>query len=125
MRNLYNVRGVQRRQLVTPSGTKYRGDESCGCFVMMSASQPGDVLRIMAAAGDGWDHVSVSLVNRIPTWEEMEQVKRSFFEENETAMQLHVPPSDHVNHHPFCLHLWRPHKVEIPRPPAEMVGPKT
>ena len=53
----------------------------------------------------------------------MEHVKRAFFKDDETAMQLHVPPSDHVNHHPHCLHLWRPNDGrDIPRPPAIFVG---
>jgi hypothetical protein len=53
----------------------------------------------------------------------MEQIKRLFFHAHETAMQLHVPACDHVNHHPYCLHLWRPQDAEIPRPPAAFVGP--
>jgi hypothetical protein len=52
----------------------------------------------------------------------MEQVKRLFFRDDETAMQLHVPPSDYVNAHPYTLHLWRPLDQEIPRPPSVMVG---
>ena len=81
-------------------------------------------LLCVASNGDGWDHVSVSLSNRCPNWAEMEHVKRAFFKDDETAMQLHVPPSDHVNHHPHCLHLWRPNDGrEIPRPPAIFVGP--
>jgi hypothetical protein len=71
--------------------------------------QLGD-LRIIASWTGGWDHVSVSLPNRCPTWEEMEKVKRAFFKETEYAMQLHVPPSEHRNYHPYCLHIWRPHK---------------
>lgn len=82
----------------------------------------GVSLRIIATINDGWDHVSVSTQHRCPTWDEMEFVKREFFHPHETAMQLHVPPSDHVNIHPYCLHLWRPNDGrEIPRPPAELV----
>jgi len=55
----------------------------------------------------------------------MEQVAKMFFGDWETAMQLHVPRSDHVNCHPNCLHWWRPVHVNIPRPPAYMVGSKT
>jgi hypothetical protein len=44
-------------------------------------------------------------------------------EEDETAMQLHVPVTEHLNCHKYCLHLWRPHGVEIPRPPGWMVAP--
>ena len=81
------------------------------------------VLRVIASVGAGWDHVSVSLPRRCPNWEEMSFVKGMFFQDDETAMQLHVPLSQHINHHPYCLHLWRPHQFEIPRPPFWMVGP--
>ena len=70
------------------------------------------VLNVLASNGGGWDHVSVSHPLEIPNWEEMEVVKRMFFAENETAMQLHVPESVHINQHPNCLHLWRPQSQE-------------
>jgi hypothetical protein len=79
-------------------------------------------LHVVASAGEGWDHVSVSRANRCPNWPEMEHVKRLFFKDDETAMQLHVPPSEHISHCGTCLHLWRPHDVEIPRPPAIFVA---
>lgn len=79
-------------------------------------------LMVIASWGGGWDHVSVSRPDRCPTWEEMERVKRAFFRPEECAMQLHVPPADHINAHPFCLHLWRPHDVLIPLPPKWMVA---
>lgn len=83
---------------------------------------PPVTLTVIASAGEGWEHVSVSTPKRCPTWAEMEHVKRMFFEEHETVMQLHVPPSDHISLHHFCLHLWRPIGVEIPRPPSFMVA---
>jgi len=79
-------------------------------------------LRVIASWGEGWDHVSVSLPNRTPLYEEMEFVRSIFFLDNETAMQLSVPRTDHINNHSHCLHLWRPHHVDIPRPPSWMVG---
>lgn len=101
----------------------WAGDETCGMFHVNSPID-GAPMRIIASTGEGWDHVSVSRRNRTPNWPEMEHVKRLFFKENETAMELHVPPTDHVNCHPNCLHLWRPNDGrEIPRPPAIMVGP--
>lgn len=98
------------------------GDDDCGVFTIPSVIYMTP-LRILASAGEGWDHVSVSRRNRCPNWPEMEQVKRLFFADHETAMQLHVPVTDHIDAHPYCLHLWRPHGVEIPRPPGWMVGP--
>lgn len=99
------------------------GDETCGMFVLNGVKFKR-ALKVIASSGGGWDHVSVSLPDRCPTWEEMEAVKRLFFREDETAMQLHVPATDHISFHPYCLHLWRPHDAAIPRPPAFMVGPE-
>jgi hypothetical protein len=98
--------------------------EFCGCFLI---SGPTGVLKVIASAGGGWDHVSISVLeqNRCPTWNEMDLIYAMFFKPGETAMQLHVPDEDHVNHHPYTLHLWRPlSKLRpIPRPPSIMVGP--
>jgi hypothetical protein len=91
------------------------GEDGGSFFVRLDNTWDWD-LRVVASNGMGWDHVSVSRIDRIPTWEEMEFVKRLFFEDNEIAMQLHVPASDHINIHPYCLHLWRPQNKEIPMP---------
>lgn len=98
------------------------GTEGNHLFGMFIITVDGAKLKIIASAVDGWDHVSVSTPTRCPTWEEMEFVKRRFFKPHETAMQLHVPLSEHINNHPYCLHLWRPHHADIPRPPSIMVG---
>jgi hypothetical protein len=78
-------------------------------------------LKVIASDGGGWDHVSVSLPGRCPTWDEMEFIKRTFFRDDETAMQLHVPASEHIDIHPYCLHIWRPHDMPIPLPPSVFV----
>jgi hypothetical protein len=78
-------------------------------------------MNVVASWGLGWDHVSVSRRSKMPGWREMEYVKRLFFHHDETAMQLHLPPAEHISIHPFCLHLWRPQAVDIPRPPELMV----
>lgn len=117
-------------------------DSSCGAFRIPFK---GKWLAVISSDGDGWDHVSVSIRFRCPTWEEMEWVRSLFFDDAETVMQLSVPRDDHINLHPNCLHLWRPQTDEeiavvqaewgrewiygprrspgtIPRPPAYMVG---
>ncbi len=80
-------------------------------------------IRFIASWGDDWDHVSLSLSHRCPTWDEMNYAKRIFFSHDECVMQLHPPEKDYIDCHPHCLHLWRPQKAEIPRPPGYMVGP--
>lgn len=98
------------------------GDDRAGVF-FIPHPRTAVTLKVIASSGYGWDHVSVSLPNRCPNWLEMDAVKRAFFHDHETVMQLHVPSADHVNFHPYCLHLWRPLDHEVPRPPSWMVGP--
>jgi hypothetical protein len=81
----------------------------------------GARLAVIATTEHGWDHVSVSLPNRCPTWSEMDFIKRLFFKNNEVAFQLHPATSNHINVHNFCLHIWRPQDVDIPLPPTYMV----
>lgn len=100
------------------------GGNDCGAFAILSPID-GAIMRVIASAGYGWEHVSVSRANRCPNWTEMSFIHRLFFQAHETAMQFHVPEADHVNCHPYCLHLWRPIAGDIPRPPAELVGPKS
>jgi hypothetical protein len=97
------------------------GDETCGVFNLPSCIDAA-TLHIVASCGEGWEHVSVSRKNRCPNWFEMEQVKRAFYADDETAVQFHVPSRDHINLHPYCLHLWRPTASALPRPPGWMIG---
>lgn len=69
----------------------------------------------------GWEHVSVSLPHRCPTWEEMAHVKSVFWDRDDCVVQYHPPESEYVNTHPFCLHLWRPIHQAIPLPPKVLV----
>ncbi len=81
----------------------------------------GNVLRIIASNDAGWDHVSISRMTACPSWEDMEFVKRMFFEEGELCWQYHVPVGDHININPHVLHIWRKHDFEMPLPPRWMV----
>ena len=92
----------------------------------------GDRMKVIFSTGYGWDHVSVSIKHRCPSWLEMEQIRRLFFEPEEAVMQYHAPLSEYVDGSDprsgckFCLHLWRPTRgPEIPTPPKWMVGGMT
>jgi hypothetical protein len=115
---------------------KVAGDQTYidGMYALPHPKITGYILHVVASAGLGWDHVSVTLldnrrgkiqlidkVQRCPTWEEMCIVKDMFFGEDETVLQYHPPKSEYVNVHPYCLHLWRPHDFEIPVPEKILV----
>lgn len=82
----------------------------------------------IASDGMGYEHVSVTLshkkklIKRCPTWEEMCVIKGLFWDDEDCAVQYHPPKSEHVNNHPYCLHLWRPIGIEFPVPDKIMVG---
>ena len=111
------------------------GDSTCGAFLVpygtkshwLENREPDSWLRCIASNGFGWDHVSVSLEDRCPTWPEMEFIRRTFFRPDEAAMQYHAPLDDYVDGFrkgdcQYCLHLWRPHSRTIPKPYRWMVG---
>lgn len=83
------------------------------------------VLRVISSGSDhrsGWEHVSVSLPNRTPTWAEMQCVKELFWGDDETVIQFHPRKDKYVNHHPYVLHLWRQLSGEYALPPRELIA---
>lgn len=106
-----------------------------GCFIFF---REGVLLRCIVSDGSDWkdkklvggplpgkpwEHVSVSLENRCPTWDEMNYVKEMFWRDDECAIQYHPPESNYINIMPYCLHLWKPIGLNIPMPPSMCVGP--
>lgn len=74
------------------------------------------------AALSGWEHVSVSLPTRCPSWEEMSRIKGLFWDAGDCVVQFHPPHSEYVNNHRYCLHLWRAIATPFPMPPSILVG---
>lgn len=95
-----------------------RGAGNNGFFLIPYQSYE---LCIIASDEGGWDHVSVSLKNRIPRYYEMCFIKDLFFKEDEIAVEFHVPKDKHINNFENCLHLWRNQKEGHKLPPQIFV----
>jgi hypothetical protein len=122
MRNAPNVQAERCRV----SGSMQMGNN--GHFLVPGPD--GNKLFCVVSDGCGWDHVSVSVRSnvigatkppRLPTWAEMEHVKRLFFRDDEVAVQIHPTKASYVNNEEV-LHLWRSQDVAHPLPPIGMVG---
>lgn len=93
-----------------------------GAFLVTSRRK--QTLLVIASDQLGWEHVSVSLPNRTPYWDEMCLIKDLFLGAEDCVVQYHPPRSEYVNFHPHCLHLWRQVGGQpIPMPPGYLVGP--
>lgn len=116
---------VPEQYRIPPYSTPQDGNNGAFSFYLQVAPEKRH-LRFFTIASDGagWEHVSVSLPDRCPTWAELCAIKNLFWDEEDCVVQYHPPKSDYVNNHQFCLHLWRPIGVELPRPPAVLVGAK-
>lgn len=87
---------------------------------LFSASFKGAELCIMSSGlgpVTNWEHVSVSLSDRCPTWPEMCFVKHLFWHSSEIVIQFHPAKAAYVNTHQYCLHLWRHRKGKVMTPP--------
>lgn len=64
---------------------------------------------------EGWEHVSLSpkKKSKIPTWNDMCQLKDIFFNDDEEVLQLHPKKRNYVNLKDNCLHLWKPKGIDI------------
>jgi len=113
-------------QLYGYSGPKI--DPLAGIFFIRVKTSRRPLKVIVSSAlhpnSAGWDHVSVSLPARCPTWDEMDLVKRTFFHPHEACFQLHPAESEHISNHPYCLHIWHNALQPVPLPPAHFVGVK-
>lgn len=97
--------------------TKQSGEDGGNGWVTIK----GKTFFVVYSNGGNWDHVSVSCKNRCPTWDEMCEIKNIFFDENECCIEYHPSKSNYVNIHPYCLHIWKPQKEQIPVPPTRFV----
>ena len=97
-------------------------------------STSGKRLNFIFSYQMGWEHLSVSMPSKTPTWDMMCRMKDIFWNEDETCVEYHPAKSQYVNMHSHCLHIWRPiyckefctdpeSKEEIlPVPPHLLVG---
>ena len=117
---------------ITMPGHQSRYGDSYGAFRIPCALKGVRVwLNVLAQDGRNsredlgdawaWDHVSVSTERRTPTWGEMDFIKDIFWLPGEAVVQFHVPKSEHINCHPFTLHLWKCLLTDFPRPPSSAV----
>lgn len=69
-----------------------------GLLVVVDCSEKAD--------GKFWTHVSMSHKHKLPSYEDMCEVKSRFIGDDRRAIQVFAPTREHVNIMATCLHLW-------------------
>lgn len=61
---------------------------------------------IIVSNSPRWEHCSISLLHRYPSWGDMMMVKENIWTPEDTVVQFHPKEDDYVNINPYMLHLW-------------------
>ena len=79
-------------------------------FILYAENHDGLRIAVSAALYDGgaYIHASCSRQDRMPSYYDLRDLKAIAFGPERYACQVFPPESEHVNIHPFCLHLWGP-----------------
>ena len=101
-----------------PLGFTHKIGDPFDWFMIPSPIKNNQWIAVQADAQTEWEHVSASMRNRCPTWEEMCFLKDLFWDENDCVVQYHPPKKDYVIIAKRCLHLWK-FNGEMPAPPKE------
>lgn len=120
-----NLSRVEKYRKKHPMGFDQHPGADYGWF-MIPTTPTGPFMAVMVSAASEhaeWDHASVSMAARCPTWMEMCKVKDLLWDPEDVVIQFHPPKSEYVNLAKNCLHLWCYRGIlPIPRPPQHLVG---
>jgi hypothetical protein len=83
-----------------------RVDDSVVAFQNVLSGMTVLVSGMVEADGKRWLHVSFAYRNRLPTWDDLKEVKETFIGKDKKALQVFPPEAEYVNVNPYCLHLW-------------------
>lgn len=115
-----NIEEIKR----TPNLTIIEEAENDGFCGRYYDKNTGKWLTFIFSYQLGWEHLSVSMPSKTPSWDQMCIMKDIFWNEEETCIEYHPKKSDYINNHKHCLHIWKPTEEYLPTPPSIMVGIK-
>lgn len=120
-----NLSRIEKYRRPHPLGHPQQPGDDYGWFMIpTSAAGPVMAVQVSPACADyEWDHASISMGGRCPTWPEMCKVKDLLWDPEDVVVQFHPPKSEYVNLAKTCLHLWCYRgDLQMPRPPKILVG---
>lgn len=86
------------------------------------SQKASDKCLVMMTCINGWEHLSVSHSNKIPSWLCMQEMKEMFFKDDEECFQFHPKKEYYINNNEYTLHIWKKTDGEMEPPPYILVG---
>jgi hypothetical protein len=74
--------------------------------VLVTEAPAMPVVRVQRMDGHDWIHASIAHADELPSYDELVQLKQAVWGDVGFAYQVFAAAADHVNHHPYALHLW-------------------
>lgn len=121
---MFSTKRAEKFRRPHPLGFPQNPGDEFGFFEMPSL-RGGPIMRMIVSSPIDefeFEHVSISLAHRCPTWDEMCRVKDLFWDNEDVVVQFHPAKSEYVNLSKTCLHLWRWTKGIFPQPNKMEVG---
>lgn len=82
-----------------PDGWRLDALDGQARVIVSASTVPGEADQVE------WVHASMSRAASVPTYDDLVALHAAVWPEG-TAYQVFVPPSEHINIHPYALHLW-------------------
>jgi hypothetical protein len=104
-RRLIEVLDNHMAALKLPTAWNYDGRLTPWCATW----RRGDGIVLLepeAHNGVDWWHLSMSRAKQLPSWGELTRAKELWLGPKAHAVQVLSNDDEHINIHPFCLHLW-------------------
>lgn len=89
---------------ILPPGWKRRLDSWNGIYSFQRGLSV--IWSVERVDGKRWKHLSVSGMDRLPTWDELHEMKNWLFGFEARAIQVLPPESEYINRNSHVLHLW-------------------
>ena len=101
---------------------KVKNDKAIQLKMEVHSYAASDKCLVKFTSALGWEHLSVSHKNKIPSWNTMQEMKEMFWDDEEVCFQLHPAKSEYINNNEYTLHIWKPIDREFETPPSILVG---
>ena len=96
---------LEKHRIEIPIPFEHHTEEDAYGYYSTGAFELGDIKILISHDCGSW-HLSASHRSRLPTYEEMKDIRYKFLPDGINAAEIFPPRNEFVNLHPYCRHLY-------------------